>query len=118
MNGWGPASMELETMTPNRKPSRIPFFTQALVRQPLCVLLSGSAARTCPRFSASLNSRNILKCSPVYSAGGLSNSSSICDGCMDSLDQPQRCQNTANAFLIFRFGCYKRKPPYRIEQAH
>jgi hypothetical protein len=51
----------MSMMTPIRKPSRIPFFTQALVRQPPCELVSGSAERTSPRFSASLNSQNILK---------------------------------------------------------
>ena len=43
------------TMEPMRKPRRIPFFTQALVRQPVGEAGSGSAARIVPRFRDSLN---------------------------------------------------------------
>src|SRR6185437_16328139 len=105
------------TIAPIRKPSRIPFFTQALTRQPVGAVESGSAARTSPRFSASLNARNNAKCSWVYCAGGASNSCSICDGCMHSLgNQVQRREHAANPRLIFCARRNQRQPPHRLQQ--
>src|SRR2546425_2590800 len=105
-------------MVPMRKPSRMPFLTQALARQPVLEDESGSAARISPRFSASLNSRKRRKCSSVYCAGGSSNSRSICDGNMRSLGEPQRFENAADARTIFRLGWNERQPPHGFEQAH
>ena len=45
MNGWRARSMDMSMTAPMRKPSRIPFFTQALTRQPVGEAASGSAAR-------------------------------------------------------------------------
>ena len=53
------------TTAPMRKPSRIPFFTQAFTRQPVCAEASGSAARICPAFRACLNRAKSSKCSSV-----------------------------------------------------
>ena len=49
---------DMSTMAPMRNPSRMPFFTQPFTRQPPGDAASGSAARTVPAFSASLNSWN------------------------------------------------------------
>ena len=51
-NGWRAGSMDMSTTAPMRNPSRMPFFTQAFTRQPLCADASGSAARIAPAFSA------------------------------------------------------------------
>ena len=60
-----------------RKPSRIPFFTQALTRQPLALEASGSAERMRPSFNAVLNCVNSSKWASLYCVGFSSNSSSI-----------------------------------------
>ena len=64
-NGWRDRSSERSTIAPMRKPSRTPFFTQALTRQPEGCAESGSAARIAPAFSASLKRWNSEKCSSV-----------------------------------------------------
>src|SRR5262245_51758783 len=119
MNGWRTGSIDMSTIAPMRKPSKMPFFTQVLTRQPVGEDGSSSAARTSPRLSASLKARNSARCSSVYCAGGASKSCSICDGCMHSLsDQPQRFQHTANACLVCRAWRNERKAPDRLQQAH
>jgi hypothetical protein len=47
--------MDMSTVTPMRKPIKMPFFTQAFTRHPVLVEGSGSAARISPAFSACLN---------------------------------------------------------------
>src|SRR2546430_6948462 len=54
-----------------RSPSRIPFFTQALTRQPDFVEASGSAARISPRLSAALKSRSEEHTSELQSQSNL-----------------------------------------------
>ena len=64
-NGCRAASTDMSTIPPMRNPSRIPFFTHGLTRQPVFEDESGSAARTAPVFSASLRRANSAKCSSV-----------------------------------------------------
>src|SRR5450432_358962 len=109
-NGCLPAPPDISTTSLIRKPSRIPFFTQAFTRQPVGEDASGSAARCSPRLSAPLNAANNAKCSVVYAVGGVSNSASIRDGSMSTLDQIYTFQHCADARLIFRFGCNQRQP--------
>src|SRR6266478_8373989 len=89
--------MDISTALPMRKPSKIPFFTQALTRQPVSDAGSGSAARTSPRFRAPLKDSKVRRCSSVYCGGGKSNSCSISDGSIGFLDEAERFQNGMNA---------------------
>src|ERR1700733_10473023 len=111
-------SADMSTIEPMRKPSKIPFFTQPFTRHPVFAAGSGSAARTSPRFSASLNSPNRRKCSSLYCAGGSSNSRSICDGSMHSLGESQRSEHVAHPRQVFRLRRHQWQPPARSEQAH
>src|SRR3972149_4069017 len=87
-----------------RKPSRIPFFTQPLTRQPDGADASGSAARTTPEFSAAMNCSNRRAWSSPYLPGGLSKANSI-DSCnMFAPAQAQGFQYTANFLHRFRTG--------------
>src|SRR5258708_14979199 len=70
-------STDISTMEPRRKPRRIPFLTQALVRQPVGEEESGSAARRSPRFRESLKDEKSVWCSAVYADGGASKRDSI-----------------------------------------
>src|SRR5208282_228022 len=63
--GCRDASIDISTITPIRKPIKIPFFTQELTRHPVADDGSGSAARTTPEFKPSLNSWNRRRCCPV-----------------------------------------------------
>ncbi len=48
-------SIDISTIVPMRSPSRIPFLTHGVTRQPFLADASGCAARTSPRFSFCLN---------------------------------------------------------------
>src|ERR1039458_5627274 len=67
----------MSTLMPMRKPTRMPFLTQALTRQPVAVAGSGSAARMRPAVSAMRKAAKPPLSSGVYSAGLLSKSRSI-----------------------------------------
>src|ERR1039458_4306191 len=67
----------MSTLMPMRKPTRMPFLTQALTRQPVAVAGSGSAARMRPAVSAMRKAAKTPLSSGVYSAGLLSKSRSI-----------------------------------------
>ena len=54
-SGWRTGSIDISTIEPMRKPSRMPFLTQAFTRQPVFEEASGSAERIAPAFRASLN---------------------------------------------------------------
>src|SRR5438128_1607786 len=58
----------MSTMSPKRKPRRMPCFTQTLTRQPVGEEASGSAARTLPSDSSSRKRRKTWRAS---SRGGL-----------------------------------------------
>ena len=51
-NGCRSGSIDISTIEPIRKPTRMPFLTQPFTRQPLGSAASGSAARIAPAFSA------------------------------------------------------------------
>src|ERR1039458_1089289 len=71
----------MSTLMPMRKPTRMPFLTQALTRQPVAVAGSGSAARLLPSAGAVRNAPKTPLSSGVSSAGLLSKSRSI-SACM------------------------------------
>src|SRR4051812_31253229 len=114
-------------MPPMREPTRIPFFTQVLTRQPLaCTEASGSAARIVPAFKPSLNLPNSEKCSGVYCAGGLSNSGA--NACSRSIDanlvrprggeQTDRFHYLLNLLLAGRKRGHHRQAIDRLQQTH
>src|SRR5215510_1481625 len=109
-------------MVPMRNPSRIPFFTQGFTRQPVRERSSGSAERTAPLFSASLNCSKTMRCSSEYPSGGWSNSASMRDangsGNGGPLSELQRFQYSLNALEILPFGSNHGQAPHRIEHAH
>src|ERR1700741_4755496 len=109
---------EKSTGRPMRKPSRMPFFTQGLARQPDFALGSGSAARISPRFNPCLNSSKSLESASVYSDGGSSNSRSIGERSMRLLDQTQGFEHRMDASLVFRFRRSQRETPDRLQQPH
>src|SRR5580765_8566217 len=67
----------MSMLTPMRNPSRMPFFTQALTRQPVGLAASGSAARNSPRSIAARKLSKSARWAAVYAAGLLSKSCSI-----------------------------------------
>src|ERR1035441_3778558 len=75
------APTDMSTLMPMRKPTRMPFLTHALTRQPVAVAGSGSAARMRPAVSAMRKAAKTPLSSGVYSAGLLSKSRSI-SACM------------------------------------
>src|SRR4051812_33598204 len=98
---------DMSTTPPIRNPRRMPFFTQALTRQPVGEDESGSAARILPSLSAILNWPKTSKCCFVYCSGLLSKRSSIlaCNsGAPDRLQQSRGLQNFLDALQALRFG--------------
>src|SRR5271156_70267 len=120
--GWRCGSMDMSVMAPMRKPRRMPFFTQPLTRQPDGDFSSGSAARTSPAFSASLNDWKSARCAGRYFSGGWSKICSMsCSICCCSMHLPQESNGfeyAANFLQIFCFGSDERETPDRFEQAH
>src|SRR5277367_1014964 len=114
--------MDMSVMAPMRKPRRMPFFTQALTRQPDGDFSSGSAARASPAFNASLNDWKSAKCAGRYFAGGWSKSCSMsCSICCCGMHLPQEADGfeyAADFFQVFDFGRHEREAPDRLEQAH
>src|SRR5580692_4900795 len=95
-NGCLAASMDISTVAPIRKPSKMPFLTQAFTRQPVFADESGSAARISPEFKASLKHWKRSRCCCVYSAGFFSNSCSISAFSINLLHQAERFEHTPN----------------------
>src|SRR5579883_681875 len=108
----------ISTMAPMRKPSRIPFFTHALTRQPVGEAASGWAARTRPALRAARKSSKRRKSSGAYCAGGLSNSRSIsaCNGHLP--EQSGRFQHLLDPREIGRRRRAHRQTVDRLQQAH
>src|ERR1700691_4448051 len=110
--------MDMSAMAPMRKPSRMPFFTQALTRHPEGDFSSGWAARSSPAFSASLKDWNSAVCAGRYFAGGCSNSCLIFCPSMHLPQQADGFKHSADFFEIFDFGRHERKTPDGLKQAH
>src|SRR5580704_8171706 len=117
-NGWRSGSTDMSVMAPMRNPRRMPFFTQALTRQPDDDFSSGSAARTSPEFSASLKDWNSARCAGRYLAGGSSKSCSICCCSMRLPHEADGFEYVADFFEIFGSWRHQRETPDRLEQAH
>src|SRR5215831_12417796 len=106
----------MSMLTPMRKPSRMPFFTQALTRQPVGLAASGSAARNSPRSIAARKLLKSARCSDVYAAGLLSKSCSI-SVCMGH-------KKSAGFEDLFDFGLAggsgrdQGQAPHGFEEAH
>src|SRR5580704_11790108 len=111
--------MDMSTVTPMRKPIKIPFFTQVFTRQPILTDGSGSAARTSPAFNACLNFWKRWKCSLLYISGRWSNSCSI-SACMHAPagHQPESLQNFFDPCEIRGAGRAHWQPPHRFQQSH
>src|SRR5271154_3898336 len=114
--------MDMSVTAPMRNPSRMPFFTQALTRQPDGDFSSGSAARTSPAFRASLNDWNSARCRGRYLAGGWSKICSMsCSICCCSMHLPHESdgfENVPDFFQVFDFRRHERETPDGLEQAH
>src|SRR5271156_2931856 len=114
--------MDMSVITPMRNPRRMPFFTQALTRQPDDDCSSGSAARTSPAFSASLKDWNSAKCRGRYLAGGWSKICSMsCSICCCSMHLPHEADGfeyVADFFEIVDSWRHEWEPPHWLEQAH
>src|SRR5260370_5524216 len=93
--------MDMSTIAPMRKPRRIPFFTHGLTGQPAGFDASGSAARTCPEFKASLNDWKSAKCCCPNESGTCAKSSSICSCSMHSPREAQRFERALNSLEVF-----------------
>src|SRR6185295_6212869 len=119
-NGWRVESMDISTTAPIRKPSRIPFLTQPLTRQPLLAAVSGSAARIAPVFSASLKRPNNRKCSSVYVSGFSSKSFSIsaCNAHSPVRKQSDTVEHFFDPGEILGLGRTHRQPVHGFEQFH
>src|SRR5579872_6688604 len=112
------APRDISTVAPIRNPSRMPFFTQALTRQPFGALASGSAARTSPALSASLNCRNNATCFSEYEPGFSSKSRSI-SACSISLpDQADAFEHAANLCHVLHLWRDERQAPDGLKQTH
>ena len=132
MNGWRARSTDMSTTAPMRNPSRIPFFTHALTRQPVGEAASGSAARTSPRLTAALNSRKsrkmLLRCIEPEARQTIAQFAVA--ACTLSSDARQvlvrmqlsraieRFQHGANARFDFPLSAQRAANANRFEQAH
>src|ERR1700691_4586272 len=110
--------MDISTVAPMRKPSRMPFFTHGFTRQPVAVDESGSAARISPEFSASLNSANNRTSPCPYSPGFSSKSFSILSRSMDVLEQPDGFERAANFRQFFGLRRHEGPPPGGLAHPH
>src|ERR1700752_5090475 len=115
----------MSTMAPMRKPTRMPFFTHAFVRQPGECDASGSAERMRPELSSPLNERKSARSSSEYRVGFASNRASICFssssaavGNVGPFEKSEGFQHGANLREIFRSRRHKRQTENGFEQPH
>ena len=115
----------MSTIAPMRKPTRIPFFTQALVRHPVGCEASGSAERMRPAFSSSLNARE-KRAVVVGVARGLGVKQrfdlffelSAAVGNVDPFQNRERFEHGANLRKIFGARRHERQAEDGFEQTH
>src|ERR1019366_3890274 len=110
------APTDMSTLMPMRKPTRMPFLTQALTRQPVAVAASGSAARIRPSVSAMRKAAKTPLSSGVYSAGLLSKSRSI-SACM-VYQESRGFEHGLDFGQAGLAGRHHGKPPDGLQQAH
>src|SRR5262249_30724252 len=117
--------MLISMITPMRKPSRIPFFTQAFTRHPVGADASGSAARASPEFSAARKRANRRRPSSEYASGARSNRVSICWASWEASSAGMHApvgkhstgaQHIFDLLLIGGAGRDQRQPPDRLQQ--
>src|SRR5262245_49569047 len=111
----------MSTIPPKRKPSRMPFFTQAFRRQPVGKAGSASAARIWPAFSAALNRAKSSKCCSVYFSGLLSKRLSI-SACKSrtsrGLQQPDGLEHLLDFLEALGFRRAHGETVDGVEEAH
>ena len=113
-------STDMSTMPPMRKPSRMPFFTQAFTRQPVAMAASGSAARMRPVVQRGLELVEQVGSARRCTSAGLSSkrrSISACNGhsprAARRLPAPSRSSPDWPAL-----GGHHRQAADRLEQPH
>ena len=104
-----------------RKPSRIPFFTQAFTRHPVFVDASGSAARISTRvqrlFEALEKIGNVRRCKLRVFRRIASRSQPACT--LRPASRPKRFEHLFDLRQIgCGFGGHNRQPPHRLQQSH
>src|SRR5688572_27321802 len=90
-NGQRPRATPMSTTSPNRKPRRMPCFTQTLTRQPVGDAESGSADRTRPADRPSRSSRNAPRAASRDAALPCSKSSEMVDWRLIEEMQNSKC---------------------------
>src|ERR1035438_236445 len=125
---------DISVLTPMRNPSRMPFLTQALTRQPVAAAASGSAARTMPALRAARNFTKSARWAAVYAEGFWSKSCSmsVCiiassrdqsrdrQGAVFLLmhQQPRRRQDSLDFGQVGPAGRHHGKAPDGLHEAH
>src|ERR1039457_2642722 len=110
------APTDMSILMPMRKPTRMPFLTQALTRQPVAAAGSGSAARMRPAVSAMRKAAKTPLSSGVYSAGLLSKSRSI-SACM-VYHESRGFEHALDFGQVGLAGRHHGKAPDGLQEAH
>src|ERR1039458_4749768 len=106
----------MSTLMPIRKPTRMPFFTHALTRQPVADAGSGSAARILPSVSEMRKAAKMALSSGVYCAGLSSKSRSI-SACM-VYQKSNGSEHRLDLAQVGLAGRHHGEAPDGFQQAH